>query len=388
MLLLIVLLSSCDRKDIMEGFDRPGASSNPLKPVYSLHLYQTGNDWTDGDVSGEDGELQKGLAWPSPRFVDNGDGTTTDNLTGLMWETSPSATPYDWETTLSNLPAKNTGGYSDWRMPNRNELRSLINYRYGTLSSWFSSQGFSNIQNDYYWTSTTDYFVKSYAFVFHMQYGDGTGRTKTNMSLLWAVRGTSPSVARTGQTDCWSSAPALVSCAATGQDGEHQAGVAWPVNRFTDNGNETITDNLTGLVWARDGNLMASRGDHTAGWDAQDGLQDGMVIWWLNATAPRGPYEALAYIQYLNSIQFGGFNDWRLPNVNELLTLIHYGVSSSAAWLNTQGFVNVLEDSYWVSTTHTMWTNNSYRVYMVSGSCVMAVKTESHYIWPVRGGDW
>lgn len=46
---------------------------------------RTGQTVSTSATAGEDGDLQKGLAWPSPRFTDNGNGTVTDNLTGLIW---------------------------------------------------------------------------------------------------------------------------------------------------------------------------------------------------------------------------------------------------------------------------------------------------------------
>ena len=61
---------------------------------------------------------------------------------------------------------------------------------------------------------------------------------------------------RTGQTLCFNGAGAEIPCAGTGQDGDIQAGIEWPSSRFTNNGDETITDNLTGLTWLRDANCM------------------------------------------------------------------------------------------------------------------------------------
>ena len=62
-------------------------------------------------------------------------------------------------------------------------------------------------------------------------------------------------LSRTGQTKCYDSTGIEIPCADTGQDGEIQAGVAWPSPRFTDNGDGTMTDNLTGLMWTKDANL-------------------------------------------------------------------------------------------------------------------------------------
>ncbi|MBF0591713.1 MAG: hypothetical protein HQL02_06460, partial [Nitrospirae bacterium] len=56
---------------------------------------------------------------------------------------------------------------------------------------------------------------------------------------------------QTGQTTCYDASGKSIPCTGTGQDGALQNGVAWPNPRFTDNGDKTITDNLTGLVWSK-----------------------------------------------------------------------------------------------------------------------------------------
>ncbi len=57
-------------------------------------------------------------------------------------------------------------------------------------------------------------------------------------------------VPKTGQTQCWGMGKFTIPCEDTGQDAETQHGVAWPDPRFTDNGDWTVTDNLTLLIWA------------------------------------------------------------------------------------------------------------------------------------------
>jgi hypothetical protein len=64
-------------------------------------------------------------------------------------------------------------------------------------------------------------------------------------------------VGKTGQTKCYNASGTEISCTGTGQDGEIRAGVAWPNPRFSISG-DCVTDNLTGLMWAKNANLPNS----------------------------------------------------------------------------------------------------------------------------------
>ena len=85
---------------------------------------------------------------------------------------------------------------------------------------------------------------------------NGANLTVANM-IATSTGGTgSVKLPKTGQTNCYDTSGNVISCSGTGQDGELQKGVAWPSLRFTDNGDQTVTDKLTGLMWAKDANLM------------------------------------------------------------------------------------------------------------------------------------
>ena len=88
--------------------------------------------------TGDDGALQKGVAWPTPRFTDNGNGTVTDKLTGLIWTEKcqcfrhenvgrgPERPPTVCKSGYSDLTDGSKAG--DWRLPNVRELQSLVDY--------------------------------------------------------------------------------------------------------------------------------------------------------------------------------------------------------------------------------------------------------------------
>ncbi len=110
--------------------------------------------------SGDDGTYQKGIASPSPRFTDNSDGTVTDNLTGLMWVKKANlAGAMTWSDALDYANNLSLGGEgcdsfcTDWRMPNRSELESLLDFS-NSNPALPSGHPFTNLTN-YFWSSTT-----------------------------------------------------------------------------------------------------------------------------------------------------------------------------------------------------------------------------------------
>lgn len=173
---------------------------------------------------------------------------------------------------------------------------------------------------------------------------------------------------------------------ATGDDGELQKGVAWPDPRFTDNGNGTVTDNLTGLIWLTEANCIST---HYPGFDNDGiGAGDGKVTW----------QHALDFVAGINAGTYpdcgAGFTDWRLPNINELHSLVHYGFSDPALpnsagtgqWAEGNPFSNVQSYYYWSSTTLADFTSLAWLVDLNNGYVFSALGTYDYHVWWVRGG--
>lgn len=294
---------------------------------------------TEGNVipcagTGQDGELQKGVAWPSPRFTPagTGDACMLDNLTGLMWMRNPSFSTYTWQGALDYANGRNAanlcGFDSGWRLPNINELHSLLNEAEWQNNLWLESQGFGTLGNNQ-WSSTTYMYDGEYnrAYLVAFNAGYDSYGPKTDTFFAFPVRGPDTPgpapVRRTGQTGCWDASGTPVTCTGTGQDGDIQTGVAWPEPRFavgTGSGADCVTDHLTDLMWVR------SPGTGQTTWQA--------ALDSANAGTPCG------------------FSDWRLPNLVELQSLLNYGETTATAWLNSQGFSNVQNGSYWSSNTY------------------------------------
>jgi hypothetical protein len=148
---------------------------------------------------------------------------------------------------------------------------------------------------------------------------------------------------------------------AAGDDGDLRAGVAWPDPRFTVSG-DCVTDNLTGLMWTKNGNMPG-------GWLTWQG--------------------ALDYVANIVNSGAGtcGYSDWRLPNVNELESLVNAEQANNAVWLDGQGFTNVQAYWYWSSSTIASYTPTAWGVHMLVGGVHYNDKSYHRYVWPVRAGQ-
>jgi hypothetical protein len=332
--------------------------------------------------TGQDAEKLAGAIWPSTRFTDNSiaaptDLTITDNLTGLIWTKSGNlpAAAKTWQEALSYINTLNSSnylGHNDWRLPNRNELESLVNKQQPDMATWLNAQGFTNVQSNYYWSSSSYAKYPSYAWFVSMGSGGVGYDVRYNNFYVWPVRGGQSGsliLPKTGQTTSYSA----------GDDGALQVGAAWPSSRFTDNSiaapaDLTITDELTGLIWTKNGNLMISR---DPSFDQDDSVNDGKVTW----------QHALDYIRKLNDDSYLGHNDWRLPNRNELQSLVNIQQPNPATWLNTQGFTNVQSNYYWSSSSFAYGPSSAWVVGMNVGD-VNFNSNSYYYVWPVRDGQW
>jgi Protein of unknown function (DUF1566) len=163
-------------------------------------------------------------------------------------------------------------------------------------------------------------------------------------------------VPQTGQTTLY----------ATGDDGDLQAGVAWPVPRFTDNGNGTVTDTLTGLIWLKQANC--------------------------STISPADWLTALAHANGLAHGQCGLMDgshpgDWRIPSIKELQSLVDLGQFSPAV-PSGHPFSGVQPENCWSSTTYAGFPENAaWNVYLLSGYTAGITKSSISLVWPVREGD-
>ncbi|MBF0536980.1 MAG: DUF1566 domain-containing protein [Nitrospirae bacterium] len=337
----------------------------------SINLPQTGQ--TTSYATGDDGSVRAGVAWPDPRFTDNGDQTITDKLTALMWAKNAllpavgdcvggSST---WPVALvSYVTCANDAsylGYTDWRIPNINELESLTNAQQSNIGTWLGTQGFIGMGDSLYWSSTTYKTFNSDAVIVDMS--DGTVNSGDKSNSIYALLVRDSGLSPYGSAYVWASGQ--TTSYAADDDGELQKGMPWPNPRFTDNGNSTVTDKLTGLIWLKD-----------AGTPTIGSCPGGFMSWGM----------ALTYVACLNTASYQGYTDWRLPNRRELLSLINRG-SFGPSLPASHPFTNVQSGFYWSSTTNPHAITDAWAIYMSDGLLSAYNKTSNNNVWPVRGGQ-
>jgi len=233
-----------------------------------------------------------------PSYTDNGDGTITDNVTGLMW-VKARGSKITWSDAVTDASTNRTGGYSDWRMPTIKELYSLIRF-----------SGVNGSDN----TSTAGYIPFIDTTYFGFTYGPGTS-TNIGERIIdcqdWSAN-KYVSTVMDGQSAIFGVNFAdgrikgynqFVGTSSTENElyARYVRGnTSYGINSFVDNDDNTITDLATNLMWSKD--------------DSKTGLD------WP---------AALAWVQTQNAANYLGHNDWRLPDAKEMQSIIDYTRSPS-----------------------------------------------------------
>ncbi|MEI6753398.1 MAG: DUF1566 domain-containing protein [Paludibacter sp.] len=297
-----------------------------------------------------------------PSYVDNGDGTITDLVTGLMWQQSPDNNcdgvinhddKVSYDAAVSGASKYRLGGHSDWRLPTIKELYSLIefigldpNVQATTsvgltpfIDSTYFKFGYGDVPAgdriiDGNFVSSTKSVSKTCGEavdpVFGVNFADGRikgypivfpGKLTTNVFYFRYVRGNSN----------------------------------YGINKFSNNGNGTISDAATGLMWMQD--------DSGKGMNWQDALS------------------------YAENKDFAGYTDWRLPDTKELESIVDYTRSpkttNSAAINPLFNCTKITNEAgkddypfYWSSTTHASMMGGGRAAAYISFGRAMGYMTE------------
>ncbi len=256
---------------------------------------------------------------PQMSYVDHGDGTVTDLVTGLTWQQTPPA-KMTWLDAFDYADQLALGGYDDWRLPTIKELYSLIDFSGHTGMDAASSSPYIH----------TDYF--------DFEYGDESAGERFIDAQYWS---STEYVGLTMMGDATTFGVNFADGRIKGYPNEMGPGgepmqqfvrcvrgpVGYGENDLVDNGDGTVTDRGSGLMWAQADSAA------TMNWE-----------------------DALAYAEEL---ELGGYTDWRLPNAKELQSIVDYTRAPDAQDPAQQGpaidpiFVVHEEESWcWTGTTH------------------------------------
>ncbi len=297
------------------------------------------------DFYGQDAQFTGNI----PSYTDNNDGTITDNMTDLMWQQSPdtdgdgdidAADKLSYTQAQSYCENLSQAGHTDWVLPDIKQLYSLIDFN-GTDPSGYNgndTSGFSPFID-------TNYFNFAYGDtsagerIIDSQYASSTLYvSNTSEELLFGVNFADGRIKGYGLRIRGQDKTFFVSCV--------RQNANYGQNDFADNGNGTVTDNATGMMWAQN--------------DSGEGLN------W---------QESLAYCSELND---AGYDDWQLPDVKELQSIVDYSRSpdtTNSAAIDPLFSVTAITNeagqtdypAYWSSTTHANYVNGKNAAYLNFG---------------------
>jgi len=281
-----------------------------------------------------------------PAYVDNGDGTVTDSVTGLVWQQSPdtdgdgdidSQDKLTFDEAQSYCGALSLGGANDWRLPSISELYTLYDAR-GTdpMVEGDDTSGLIPFID-------TDYFDFAY------------GDTSAGERIIDAQYGSSTQYVAGGKVFGVNFADGRIKGYGFGNDAYTKTfytacvrGDEYGVRTFVDNGDGTVSDEDAGLMWPQ--------ADSGTGLDWQ---------------------EALAWVQQMNEDGYLGYSDWRLPNIKELQSIVDY--SRSPDTTGTPAIDDVFDCTqivneggeadypfYWSSTTHKRFDGSGFNAAYVA----------------------
>jgi len=200
--------SSCLHHDLSGCSGRESYPATGQTVSYPADLF-----FSDAQAVNDDGAVKAGAALS---FVDNGDGTISDLNTGLMWEKksndssihdvdrtyfwskSGAFTVWDWLGLVNTEDGTGFAGHNDWRLPNRRELDSLVDFSHfnpsvvpafnascteGCVLTECSCTALAD-----YWSSTTSAASTTLAWAVEFARGAADNRGKATARAVRAVR--------------------------------------------------------------------------------------------------------------------------------------------------------------------------------------------------------
>ncbi len=286
-----------------------------------------------------------------PTYQDNGDSTITDLLTGLMWQKMP-GDKVTWAEAVAGASTFELAGHDDWRLPTIKELYSLIVFTGVDPSGWEGTDPSGLIP-----FIDTDFFEFEYGDtdagerIIDAQYWSNTEYVSTTMGGDATAFGVNFADGRIKGYPSEPIGPPGSQFTMTGFAKYVRGSTTYGVNDFVDNSDSTVTDRATDLMW------MQIDSDSAMNWEQA--------------------------LDYAENILFAGYDDWRLPSVKELQSLVDYtrspATTASPAIDPVFDCSSILDEGgalnypfYWSGTTHANWSSQpgSMAAYVAFGEAL------------------
>ena len=281
-------------------------------------LPDTGQTLSFTNTAGEDGDFLIN----APSYTDNGNGTVTDNITGLMWQKIDGGEMI-FENAASYCIALTLGGKNDWRLPTSHELFDINDF--SRINPALNITYFTVSQAEYWWTS--DLRADDPTRVWVVNAGGGVGAHPKSETI--SAGGTKRFHVRAVRTNNAASANAI---------------------HFNNNGDGTITDNKTGLIW-------------------QQTPTTNQMTW----------EEALIYASTLTA---GGKSGWRMPNIKELQSLNDEKLFKPS--FDKNYYPTIAAANFWSSTSMQNTSSKAWDINVDYGIVSYNEKTVKEYVICVK----
>jgi hypothetical protein len=334
------------------------------------------------------------------KYIDNYDGTITDTETNLMWKRCSEGLEgkncekgevkrYEWDDAVKRFKNVDYAGYSDWRMPTIDELKTLLycskgvndvechdgtdgNCNDGSEKPTINQQAFPNTQLDWYWSGSQNANHPDSAWIVDFSSGSST----INLFTVRRLHLVGVSIS----SSSYHSNVRAVRLVRGGQpskkppQGNPNPGTAkkTKIGKYIDNHDGTITDTETNLMWKR----------------CSEGLSNLLDL-----------YSWGAAVKHPMNVDYAGYADWRMPTIDELKTLVYCskGVKnkndgecndgSEKPTINQQAFPNTQLDWYWSGSPYANYSDSAWSVDFSSGSSTTQYHTNFFTVRLVRGGQ-
>ncbi len=254
----------------------------------------------------------------SPANYTSANGVTLDMVTGLEWQQQDSNVDYNYNGAVDYCSNLTLDGKSNWRLPTANELLSIVDF--GTFSPAIDGSAFPSTESKFYWTATDNNEIDDRRWAFDFNSGEQRSvyeKTTTNYRAR-CVR-------------------------SNGQNALVQV--------FNDNGDGSVTDLASGLIWQQQ----------------NDGVK----------------YTQVAAISYCQNLVLAGGSNWRLPEAKELASLLDYReqdpVIDEQLFSVPSGFAD-----FWSASSNVGIMNNAWGVGFRSGDVFPVGVTIANFARCVR----